>query len=202
MKFTTAAEERDGWEMISRETHFAHAHLTVVTDDVRSPARPSGRRWTVVQRKAAVAIAPMTADGKLVLIRQERIPIRAAIWELPAGQIDVQGEAEQSAIEAVALAELREETGYRLAEGGELIPLGDFFSSPGFTDEHTYFFLARPVEPAAEGHAHQDSESILDCRAFAPAEIADMIARNEIRDANTLSMCAKLAARGFITLEP
>jgi hypothetical protein len=29
-----------------------------------------------------------------------------------------------------------------------------------------------------------------------------MIARNEIRDANTLGMCAKLAARGFINLQP
>ena len=38
--------------------------------------------------KAAVVIAPLTAEGKFVLIREERIPIRAAIWSFPAGQID------------------------------------------------------------------------------------------------------------------
>ena len=97
---------------------------------------------------------------------------------------------------------MREEAGYELAPTGELIPLGDFFSSPGFTDEHSFFFLARSVVPSAGGHAHQESESISDCRAFSPSEIAGMIARNEIRDANTLGMCAKLAARGFITLQP
>ena len=35
----------------------------------------------------------MTPDGRLLLIRQERIPIRAAIWEFPAGQIDDPAEA-------------------------------------------------------------------------------------------------------------
>jgi 8-oxo-dGTP pyrophosphatase MutT (NUDIX family) len=100
-----------------------------------------------VHRKAAVAVAPMTEDGRLVLIQQERIPIRTAIWEMPAGQIDDSGEIDQSAVEAVALGELREEAGYELAPAGKLIPLGDFFSSPGFTDEHSFFFLARPVVP-------------------------------------------------------
>ena len=83
-----AAGDRDGWETISSQTHFESAHLRVVTEEVRSPAREQPRSWTVVHRKAAVVVAPMTADGKLVLIRQERIPIRAAIWEVPAGQID------------------------------------------------------------------------------------------------------------------
>ena len=102
-----------------------------MTEEIRSPARPAPRPWTVVRRKKAVVIAPMTAEGKLILIRQERIPIRAAIWEVPAGQIDEVGDQATDAIEAVALRELREETGFELAEGGELISLGDYFTSPG-----------------------------------------------------------------------
>ena len=154
----------------------------------------------MVNRKAAVVIAAMTADGGLVLIRQERVPIRATIWEVPAGQIDHAGGLETEEAKAVALRELREETGYQLAPGGEMIGLGGFFSSPGFTDEHALFFLARPVEMSAEGPAHEEAESILDCRAFTPAELGSMIARNEIRDANTLGVCAKLIARGFLAL--
>ena len=200
MKFSSLPDQRDGWETISSESHFADDHVGVATANVRTPSRPNGRRWTIVHRKAAVVIASMTADGELVLIRQERIPIRTEIWEVPGGQIDETGEITSAAIESVARAELREETGYELAADGELIALGDFFSSPGFTDEHSYFFLARPVVPSPGGHAHQESESISDCRAFAPTEIAAMIARNEIRDANTLGICAKLAARGLIDL--
>lgn len=143
----------------------------------------------------------MTPDGKIILIRQERLPIRAAIWEMPAGQIDETDEQNPRAIEAVALRELREETGFELAEGGELISLGDYFTSPGFTDEQGYFFLARPVRSSADGHARDDSESILDCRAFSAQELGRMIDANEIRDANTLGICARLAARGVLSLK-
>ena len=187
--------QQNGWETISSERHFANPHIEVVTDHVRTPSSSESRSWTIVHRKAAVIIAPMTRDGRIVLIRQERIPVRAAIWEMPSGQIDSAAET----IEQIALRELREEAGYQLAEDGELIALGDYFSSPGFTDERGYFFLARPVEPIAN-YVRDESESILDCRAFSVPEIRRMIAENEIRDANTLGFCARLAARGFLSL--
>ncbi len=199
MQFREKAEGDDGWEIISSDVQFENGHLTVVEEEVRSPARERPHRWTVVHRKRAVLIAPFTEGGRLVLIRQERIPIRKAIWEVPSGQIDNSAEADADEIAVMALRELREETGYQLAAGGELLPLSDFFSSPGFTDERGFFFLARPVELSGEGHIHQESESILDCRGFAAAEVKAMIARSEIRDANTLSICAKLVARGLLT---
>jgi ADP-ribose pyrophosphatase len=154
-----------------------------------------------VHRKKAAVIAPMTPEGRIILIRQERIPIRAAIWEMPAGQIDEATDKDTGAIEAVALRELREETGFELAEGGELISLGDYFTSPGFTDERGYFFLARPVRLGAARHSGDESESILDCQAFTAHELGRMIDSNEIRDANTLAICARLVARGLISLK-
>ena len=196
MKRSNLVRDGEGWETVSSDRHFANAHLEVVTDQVRTPARSQPRGWTVVHRKAAVIIAPMTRDGKIVLIRQERVPIRAAIWEMPSGQIDA-----AETIEQVAVRELREEAGYELTKGGELTALGHYFSSPGFTDEHGYFFLARPVERCKEASACDEGESILDCREFGVEELRRMIAENEIRDANTLSMCARLAVRGFLSLD-
>ena len=205
------------WETISSERHFANAHLEVVTDHVRTPSRSQPRTWTIVHRKAAVIVAPMTGDGRIVLIRQERIPIREAIWEMPSGQIDTVAGVALSAValakaddpgrpsetmEQGALRELREEARYELAKDGELVPLGYYFSSPGFTDERGHFFLARPVQPCKEGPARDEEESILDCREFTAEEIRQMIAENEIRDANTLGICARLAARGFLSLAP
>jgi ADP-ribose pyrophosphatase len=198
--------KQDGWKTMSSERHFANAHLEVVTDQVRTPTRFKPRSWTVVHRKAAVIIAPMTREGKIVLICQERIPIRATIWEMPSGQIDnsVAGVGDPGStsetIEQVALRELREEAGYELAKDGELIALGFYFTSPGFTDERGYFFLARPVEPCPD-YVRNEAEAISDCHAFSVPEIRRMIAENEIRDANTLSICARLATRGFLSLE-
>jgi 8-oxo-dGTP pyrophosphatase MutT (NUDIX family) len=200
VKRSKLVRDSDGWETISSERHFTNDHLEVVTDKVRTPTRSEPRSWTVVHRKAAVIVAPMTADGELLLIRQERVPIRAAIWEMPAGQID-NHEADENGIKEVALKELREETGFELASGGELIALGHYFSSPGFTDEYGYLFLARPVQRSASGGKQDESESILDCRTFSVLEIRRMIADNEIRDANTIAICARLASRGFISLD-
>jgi ADP-ribose pyrophosphatase len=190
--------KNDGWETVSSERHFSNAHLEVVTDHVRTSARSLPRAWTIVHRKAAVIIAPITRDGKIVLIHQERIPIRAAIWEMPSGQID--GPAQET-VEQVALRELREEAGYGLARDGELIALGQYFTSPGFTDERGYLFLARPVQKCKETSAGDEGESILDCREFSVSEIQRMIARNEIRDANTLSMWTALSARDLLPVE-
>ena len=192
----SARVKQQEWQTILSERHFADAHLEVVTDHVLTPTRGQPRAWTIVHRKAAVVIAPMTHDGKIILIRQERIPIREAIWEMPSGQIDNHN-ANQVEIEQIALRELREEAGYELAKDGELTSLGHYFSSPGFTDERGYFFLARPVVPCAN-YVRDESESILDCCPFTISEIRRMIAENDIRDANTLSLLAGLWARGLV----
>ena len=198
MRFTKLLQEERGWVTRSTTTHFADKHLAVVTELVQTPANSEARPWTTVRRKAAVVIAPQTADGKFVLIKEERVPIRAAIWSMPAGQIDDKIEPGEKEIEAVALRELNEETGYELSPGGELIPLGYFVTSPGFTDEHCYLFLARFVQVAAV-HQKEEGEGILESGAFTDAELSRMIAANEIRDSNTLSICARMAARGFFS---
>jgi ADP-ribose pyrophosphatase len=122
---------------------------------------------------------------------------------MPSGQIDIvagSGDPGRSTetIEQVALRELREEAAYELVKDGELIAIGHYFSSPGFTDERGYFFLARPVQRCKEPPDRDEAESILDCREFTVEQIRRMIAENEIRDANTLGICATLAARGLL----
>jgi ADP-ribose pyrophosphatase len=195
---TLPVVKESGWKTISSERQFANAHLEVVTDRVQTPTRTQPRTWTIVHRKAAVVIAPMTQDGKILLISQERIPIHEAIWEMPSGQIDNRN-ADQAEIKQVALRELREEACYELADGGELIPLGHYFSSPGFTDERGYFFLARPVV-ACPDYVRDESEPILDCRAFTISQVRRMITHNDIRDANTLSVLARLWASELLPM--
>src|SRR5690348_8237644 len=173
--------------------------MEVVTEKVQTPSSTEPKIWTTVRRKAAVVIAPVTSDGKFLIIKEERIPIRATLWSLPAGQID-NPDASPKEIEAAALRELHEETGYDLAAGGEVIPLGFFFTSAGLTDEHCYFFLVRPVQRASV-HKREEGEAILECRAVDDRELSRMIFQNEIRDSNTLALCARLAARGLISLD-
>lgn len=195
MPFHHFIRETDGWRTVRDETLFANPYLEVHRVTVTSPTRSEPFQWTVTHRKGAVVVAPETRDGKYLLIRQERVPIRATIWEFPAGQID--DLEEPDAIRATGLRELREESGHELAPGGEVISLGHFFPSSGFTDEHSHLLLARPVIPSALGHLHDEHEAITECRAFSREELRAMIASGEICDANTLAAFARLVAMGL-----
>jgi ADP-ribose pyrophosphatase len=188
----------DGWSVVSSEQQFANPFVEVHSAMVTSPTRPEPFPWTVVHRKGAVVVAPMTADGRFILVRQERVPIRATIWEFPAGQID--DASDPDAIRATGLRELEEEAGHTLEPGGETISLGHYFPSSGFTDEHSHLLFARPVVPAAGGAQPDAAESITDCRAFSIQEIRAMIASGEICDANTLVTFARLVALGHVVL--
>ena len=189
-------QSADGWTVVAGEVQFANPHVEVHRATVTSPTRPDPFTWTVVHRKGAVVVAPMTPDGRFILVRQERVPIRATIWEFPAGQID--DTSDPDAIRATGLRELTEEAGYELAPGGELISLGHYFPSCGFTDEHSHLVLARPVVPAAGGAKPEAAESITECRSFSTDEFRAMIASGEIRDANTLSAFARMIAMGLV----
>jgi 8-oxo-dGTP pyrophosphatase MutT (NUDIX family) len=123
---------RDGeeWKTLATDVKYANPFAQFWTVNVRTPSRPEGVDWTVVHRKGAAVVAPITAEGHFVLVRQERIPIRATIWEFPAGQIEENSEHDVQTIRATALRELREESGHELAPGGELIRSVFFFHPP------------------------------------------------------------------------
>ena len=188
----------DGWQILETNTLFQNSHIQVLQERVIPPGETQVRNWTVVRRKQAVVIAPVTENGRVVLIHQARIPVRKILWEFPAGQIDGSFEPEMDAIRETALRELTEETGYSLVAGGELIYLGYYYSSQGYSDEMPHLFLAHPVKPTGLGHQPDDSESIVECREFSIQELSTMIADNVIQDANTLALFARLSAKKLL----
>lgn len=114
-----------------------------------------GKIWDVVREKfqygegtlvrefvahpGAVAVLAIDADQRVLLIRQYRHPVRAYLWEIPAGLLDQAGES----LEAAAARELLEETGY-VAETLEL--LNSFMTTPGGNNEVITVFLASDLK--------------------------------------------------------
>ncbi|CAN5486612.1 hypothetical protein BH09VER1_BH09VER1_50150 [soil metagenome] len=187
--------ESQGWKVLASEEGYRSPYLQVMKEHVRTPSRPEGVHWTVARRASAAIVAPRTTDGKYVLIKQERVAVQQAMWEFPAGQVD--GAVSEETIRETALRELGEETGLECR--GELIPLGYFFSPPGFTDERGYLFLATNVEPREGGASHDEHEAILEVGEFTIDELREMISTGEISDANTQVTYARLHARGLIS---
>jgi len=188
----------DDWQILEINSLFKNPYLEVFQERVILPGEARVREWTVVRRKQAVVIAPLTSKGNFVLIHQARIPVRKMLWEFPAGQIDGSSEPGMEIIRDTALRELTEETGYSLVAGGDLTYLGHYYSSQGFCDETPHLFLARPVRATGFGRKPEDSESIVECREFSLEDLSQMIADSVIQDANTLALYARLSAKRLI----
>ncbi len=192
-------EDRAGWRKLSAEQVYVSPHVQVEQVRFETPAR--GTRpvsWSVVTRKAGVAIVPMLEDGRFLLVHQERIPVQRTLWEFPAGQIDVPvADITHEKIISTARAELMEEVGCELESESSLRSLGYFFSSQGFTQEHNYLFLAQPVRKVSEPQPVGE-EQIAAVRCVTSAELRQMVASNDITNGLTLALFAKLAALGIV----
>lgn len=96
----------------------------------------------LVVHPGAVAILPLRSPTEVVMIRNYRFSVEAELLELPAGTL----EPPEPPAECAA-RELEEETGY-LADRIE--PLCEFYTSPGFTNEKMYVFVAAGLTLATQ----------------------------------------------------
>ena len=105
-------------------------------------------KWEYVSRTRNVTAAVILAvDGdEVILVQQRRVPLGADCLELPAGLVGDEQEDEE--IEAAAIRELEEETGYRAQR---MEALGRFFSSPGMSSEHFTLLRAEGLSRTGEG---------------------------------------------------
>jgi ADP-ribose pyrophosphatase len=116
------------------------------------------RGWEYVERRGMtgiVGIIPVTEDGKVVLIEQERIPAGSRVIEVPAGLVGDEPGAEGEPFEVAARRELLEETGY---EAGTLERLFDGVVSAGLTDERITWYLATGCRKVAQGGGDASEE--------------------------------------------
>lgn len=112
---------------------------TMRLDEVEMPDGSVAERETV-EHDNAVAVVAVEPDGQVVLIRHYRHAPSSRMLEIPAGKLDVEGEAPIDA----ARRELLEEVGLAAEELVELI---HFWNSAGWSDEATTIYLATDVRP-------------------------------------------------------
>lgn len=131
----------------------------------------------IIEHPGAVAILPITPNGKIILERQYRHPIKEWIFEVPAGTLE-EGESP----EECAIRELMEETGYDVLK---LERLGSCYLSPGYSTEKIHFFLARIGQ---QGKANREASEFIELKEFGLDEVLKMVTRGEIEDGKTLAL--------------
>jgi len=132
-------------------------------------------RRAVVQHRGSAVMMPVDNRGRILLVRQYRLPAGREMWELPAGRVD---EGEQ--VLRAARRELEEETGYRARKWTKLI---SFFPSPGYVAEKMTIFVATDL---VAGEAKPMEDERIECRWFSPREISEMIRTGRLMDAKTI----------------
>lgn len=130
----------------------------------------------VIRHPGAVVILPVLEDGRIVLIRNERVAVGEVLWELPAGT----REPDEPAIET-ARRELIEETGYS-AEA--IQSMGSLFTTPGFCDERIELFLARHLSHVGQ---NLDAGEQIEVHPIALADVLQMIDDGRLHDAKTVA---------------
>ncbi|BDV30310.1 NUDIX domain-containing protein [Microbacterium terricola] len=146
----------------------------------------------------AVAILALDDEDRMLLIKQYRHPVRMRDWEIPAGLLDVAGED--------PLASAQRE----LAEEADLVAdrwdvLGEFYTTPGGSDEAIRIYLARGLRSADETFARTAEEADIEVRWAPLDEVVDAILDRRLQNPSLVvgALAAHTSrARGWATLAP
>lgn len=130
----------------------------------------------IVEHNGGVALATVTGEGKMVMVRQYRKAAEKAVLEVPAGKIEI-GEDHRLTAER----ELKEETGYT-ADNIEFIT--SFYSSIGYSTEKIYLYRATGLHP---GETDFDDNESIDIMEYDIGLLKKMILNQEIEDAKTIA---------------
>ncbi len=160
---------------LSSKVVFKGRALTMRVDIVLTA---DGRRSTreIVERSDCVAVIAVDAGDNVLLVKQFRQATGKELLEIPAGGIDTGEEPE-----AAVVREMREETGFRPQK---LKKLGGFYSSPGYTTEFLYLYLATDLVP--DPLSAEDTTGI-EVVPVPLAEIPALITSGKIEDSKSIA---------------
>jgi 8-oxo-dGTP pyrophosphatase MutT (NUDIX family) len=192
------ADMREPLPIIDSQEQFVGRIWSVRSDTVDFDGRLVVR--DVLVHLGAVAVIALDEQDRVLLIRQYRHPVAMALFEPPAGLLDVPGESPSD----TAARELAEESGY---EAGSWRVLVDFMNSPGGSSEAIRVYLARDLRPLVGGRplTGEAEEAHLPRAWIDLDEAKDLVLRGII--ASPSAVCGILAAwasraGGWTSLRP
>jgi ADP-ribose pyrophosphatase len=149
--------------------------ISLRVDEVTLPNGKTSKR-ELIKHPGAVAVLPITNEGKIIFVEQYRKALERSLIETPAGKLEP-GEKP----EVTARRELEEETGYGCHK---LTFIQSFATSPGFADEVIHVYVAEDLYLLKE-KAELDEDEFLDVIEVTVEEAEQMMATGQIYDAKT-----------------
>jgi 8-oxo-dGDP phosphatase len=178
------------WTVTASTTPFTGNKTSVRTDEVVMPDGAKVTRDYQVH-PGSVAVLALDDEGRVLVLKQYRHPVRMKLWEIPAGLLDVPGENPLRA----AQRELYEEAHVK-AEDWRV--LTDVYTTPGGCDEAVRIFLARGLSEAeGDRFAVEDEEADME-HARVPVEdlVRGVLAGDLHNNCLVVGVLSLVAARG------
>ncbi|MFG2547107.1 NUDIX domain-containing protein [Streptomyces sp. NPDC048594] len=199
MTGSTIKDTPEEWEVRGTETPFRGKKTSVRRDDVVMPDGSVVTRDYQVH-PGSVAVLALDGEGRVLVIRQYRHPVREKLWEIPAGLLDVPGENPLHA----AQRELYEEAHVK-AEDWRV--LTDVYTTPGGCDEAVRIFLARNLSEAeGERFAVEDEEADMELARVPVADLVRGVLAGDLHNnclvVGVLSLIAAERGDGLDALRP
>ncbi|NET31240.1 MAG: NUDIX hydrolase [Cyanothece sp. SIO1E1] len=174
-------------QLLKQRLFYQGRRFSFEVNRLRLPNKAEGD-WECVRHPGGALAVPVTADGKLVLVRQYRFAVQGRLLEFPAGTVEPH---EDPAL--TIQREIEEETGYRAHRWEKL---GEFPIAPGYSDEIIYAFLAQDLEKLAVPPVQDEDEDIENV-LMSPEELEAAILAGEPVDAKSIS--SFMLARPFLS---
>ncbi|MGZ3114698.1 NUDIX domain-containing protein [Streptomyces sp. H62] len=187
------------WEVRGTRTPFQGNKTSVRQDDVVMPDGSVATRDYQVH-PGSVAVLALDDEGRVLVLRQYRHPVREKLWEIPAGLLDVPGENPLHA----AQRELYEEAHVK-AEDWRV--LTDVYTTPGGCDEAVRIFLARNLSEAEGARFEvEDEEADMELARVPVADLVRGVLAGELHNnclvVGVLSLLAAERGDGLDALRP
>ena len=150
----------------------------IVEVKVDTVTLPDGRQTEreVVEHPGAVAVVAMTENEEVLLVSQFRYPVGEILLEVPAGKLEPGEDPLES-----AKRELAEETGF-MANSWELLSV--FYTTPGFSNEIMYLYLARDLSPDKK---QADDDEFIEVHRISLTDAMSKALSGDFKDAKTIA---------------
>ena len=167
----------------SRDLVYQGSILNVYQDTVLVNGHEA--KWDYIHHNGAAAVLPVTADGKILMVRQYRHALERYTLEIPAGKLDYVGEP----MIDCAARELEEETGYRSDHLEYLLTVN---TTIAFCNEKIDIFLAKNLIPSRQ---HLDEDEEINVEAWALEDLEELIRCGKMTDGKTVAAISVYARK-------
>ena len=161
------------WTFLQSKILYACRIFTLKIEGYRSPRTGKDHDFFLLDSSDWVNVIPLTADGRVILVKQYRVGTKDFSLEIPGGMLEG-GENPEGA----AARELLEETGYA---GEEPILLGMVHPNPAIKTNRCYTYLINNV--VFKAPPQQDSTEDIEVLSLPLNEIPKLIREGKITHA-------------------